>query len=360
MRKRVTAKDVARRAGVSAATVSYVLNDNPTQSISEETRERVRAAIRELQYAPNMAAKALRRSESGCVGVVIKKNLTVPRFSQMLEGIQEELEARGYNIMLCGDRVQGNGYPDYLNAYLENRVDGVIYIGTDNAGPDAESRAFIGRERVPFVVFDCREEAAEYSTADLDYEGGARLVAGRVFARAARRVLYLRPEMDTPQERLRERAVREAAASHPGIELDVCRVPIDASNVEAWDERYSRGSTEQTRELVDQLVRRFVEHARGLQAGDAVICSWSNWIEAIRAMSPVSGLVYGELACNGETLITADYFTRLPNVETGALCARLVLAQVDGGEPRHELVGLGCSLGGGPAIAPAGREATGS
>ena len=343
MGKRVTAKDVARRAGVSAATVSYVLNDNPTQSISPETRKRVQDAIRELQYAPNMAAKALRRSESNCVGVVIKKNLTVPRFSQMLEGIQEELEAHGYNIMLCGDRLRPNGYVDYLNLYLENRIDGVIYLGTDLGGPDEATCAVIERERLPFVAFDCEAASGPYATVNLDYAGGAREVAESVFAELPRKVLYLRPQIQNAQETQREQGVREVAQRFPSCALEVAEVPITSENLDVWDVRYSHGATAANHELVSKLVGSFLERAQGMGAGDAVVCSWSSWIEAIRAASPVAGLTFAELASNGEALIAADYYTRLPNVATGALCAKLLLEQVEGKPSRHELVPLSCT-----------------
>ena len=82
MAKRVTLKDIARAADVTTATVSYVINNTPGQSIAAETRERVQRAARELNYVPNSAARALRRRRSGCVGVVAKKNLAVPRFSR--------------------------------------------------------------------------------------------------------------------------------------------------------------------------------------------------------------------------------------------------------------------------------------
>ncbi|MEU1518453.1 LacI family DNA-binding transcriptional regulator [Streptomyces sp. NPDC005811] len=66
-RRRVTSGDVAREAGVSRATVSYVLNDTPHQKISETTRERVREAVARLGYAPSAAARSLRKGRSDIV-----------------------------------------------------------------------------------------------------------------------------------------------------------------------------------------------------------------------------------------------------------------------------------------------------
>src|SRR3954447_11730402 len=71
VRRRVTATDVAREAGVSQATVSYVLNDTPGQTIPEQTRQRVRAAMDRLAYTPHAAARALRRGHSDTVLFVL-------------------------------------------------------------------------------------------------------------------------------------------------------------------------------------------------------------------------------------------------------------------------------------------------
>lgn len=70
--RRVTAKDVARRAGVSQSTVSYVLNDTPNQTISDDTKKRVRLAAEELNYMPSAAARTLRRGTSDTVLVIIR------------------------------------------------------------------------------------------------------------------------------------------------------------------------------------------------------------------------------------------------------------------------------------------------
>ena len=77
MKHKVTIKDVAKVAGVSATTVSYVLNNNENQTISEETKERVLSAAQELRYVPNYAARIMKNSESHCVGVVMNIDISM-------------------------------------------------------------------------------------------------------------------------------------------------------------------------------------------------------------------------------------------------------------------------------------------
>ena len=97
--RRVTATDVAREAGVSQATVSYVLNDTPGQTIPEQTRLRVRAAMDRLGYAPNAAARTLRRGRSDAVLFVLPDWPLGAAVAAIIEGLTEELEAHGLSLL---------------------------------------------------------------------------------------------------------------------------------------------------------------------------------------------------------------------------------------------------------------------
>ncbi|SCI03731.1 Degradation activator [uncultured Collinsella sp.] len=330
MGKRVTLKDIATAAGVTTATVSYVLNDTPGQKIAPETRERVLKAARELSYVPNSAARTLRARRSQCVGVVAKKNLAVPRFSQTIRGIQSRLEDIGYNLLLCTNKVKKGGLSDYLIAYLEGRIDGIIFLGKDNVGPSAESVEVIERERVPFVAYDCVERASAYSTVDFDYRGGARLLAERVLAPAPRRLLYIAPDIDAPQERQRVEGLFDALKNSPETELIELTVPITLDNLDTWDLRYSIGATPEGDELTASFARALREAVDGLERGDAVIASWSGWTEPIRYRCRERGIVTAELANNGESNFYPDLCVRLPNFDAGVACADELLSLIDG------------------------------
>ena len=204
MGRHTTLKDVAQAAGVTTATVSYVINNTPGQTISPKTRERVLEAVAELGYMPNAHARTLRSRRISCVGVVIHKNLAVPRYSQMVYGIQERLEQRGYSVLLLGNTVGLQGYTDYVSAYLEGQIGGIIFIGTEDQTPDPDSIRILQNEHAPLVVFNCKQDADTYSTVDYDYAGGARLIAERVMSTGPKRLLYFEPQIDTEQERQRE------------------------------------------------------------------------------------------------------------------------------------------------------------
>ena len=163
MKTKPTIRDIANAAGVTPATVSYVLNQNARQTTSAQTRERVLAAAREMGYLPSAAAKVVRGSPSCCVGVAIEKDLNTNRFNLVLQGIRDQMEQRGYNLMLCGFDRRHSIYPDYIRNALEGRIDGVIFIGKDNEGPSAQAEALVLRHQIPFVVYDCGLEEKPYS-----------------------------------------------------------------------------------------------------------------------------------------------------------------------------------------------------
>ncbi len=96
---RVTAKDVARAAGVSQATVSYVLNDTPGQTIPEETRTRVRDAVQRLGYTPSAAARTLRRGRSDVVLLVLPDLHIGSAIAALIEKLEGELEAQGLALV---------------------------------------------------------------------------------------------------------------------------------------------------------------------------------------------------------------------------------------------------------------------
>jgi LacI family transcriptional regulator len=152
-RKRVTRKDVAERAGVSVAVVSYVINDGP-RPVTPETRAKVEKAIEELDYFPNELARSLRLQQSLTIGL-ITPNFTNPVYAEVAAGIQEICLPNGYLTLF----VYSGGDPDrertLIHMFRAKRVDGVIMqpIAPD---PPAAIKP-LRRARTPVVLLqhDC-------------------------------------------------------------------------------------------------------------------------------------------------------------------------------------------------------------
>jgi LacI family transcriptional regulator len=125
--KRVSARDVAALAGVSVTTVSRVLNDKG-DDLAEATRERVRAAARELGYQANAAAVALRRGRTGTIGLVVP-DIGDQYFHRIARGIEDTVRPEGYGIVFCNtDRVVARE-AEAVELLLGKSVDGIVLCG---------------------------------------------------------------------------------------------------------------------------------------------------------------------------------------------------------------------------------------
>jgi DNA-binding LacI/PurR family transcriptional regulator len=141
--RRPTSADVARRAGVSRATVSYVLNNAPHQTIPDATRQRVLDAARDLDYTPHAGARALRAGESDLVLLITGGVPYGPNLSIIITALDAVVAAGGRSLVLWGQQD-----PHDLRAALAHLQPGVIItLGRF----DDEQRALLDRARIPYV-----------------------------------------------------------------------------------------------------------------------------------------------------------------------------------------------------------------
>lgn len=163
VRKQVSVRDVAGEAGVSPATVSYILNDTPGLSFTPETRQRVLAAAEKLHYVANQAAKTLGSGraegivQSKLIGVVIPQTENKRKESHIMFGnpfygtflSAVELEARraGYQLILSGT----NPGQSYIDIAKSRTLDGVIILGAYPSDDEAEYKKY----KIPAVLVDC-------------------------------------------------------------------------------------------------------------------------------------------------------------------------------------------------------------
>jgi DNA-binding LacI/PurR family transcriptional regulator len=126
-----TSADVARRAGVSRATVSYVLNDTAGGRVGEQTRQRVRAAAAELGYVPHAAARSLRAGHTGIVLLTIPEIVFGPLFSRFLHEMRTGLRAHGYTTVIYGT----SGEEAQASAWAELRPTAVVSSVTSGLTP---------------------------------------------------------------------------------------------------------------------------------------------------------------------------------------------------------------------------------
>lgn len=276
-RRFATVKDIAEAAGVSATTVSYVLNQNRNQSISADTTQRVLEAARLLNYIPHNAARIMRNDKSGCVGIVMNRSFRIQRFSNVVAGIMDVMNRQDYRVLLCEGKRKGPLYAIYLEDYFRYQLDGLIFICDQNEGPDIEDEGVIVKNQIPVVVFDSQEQGKPFGTVDFDYYEGTRGIVESLIGTATRHLIYLCPSYNNRQEFLREQAVRDVVSSRPLISLEIMRRSPSGEIHTEVDRR------EEASDYFDVFIQAGLrEQLKKMGEEDIVLCDWAWWLPYVR------------------------------------------------------------------------------
>ena len=118
--------EIAKRAGVSSAAVSRYFNDG---YISEEKREKIRRVVEETGYRPSVQAQTLRTKKTKMIGVIVPK-VASASIGRVVEGILSVLNGRKYQMLLAVTQNDPEKELEYLDAFSEKQVDGVILVAT--------------------------------------------------------------------------------------------------------------------------------------------------------------------------------------------------------------------------------------
>lgn len=166
-----TIHDVARLAGVAPITVSRVINNSGY--ISQETRDRVEAAIVELGYVPNIIARSLRSKRTNTLALVLT-DITNPFFTAIARGVEDTASDAGFTVIYCNTDESVDEEAKYLQLLLQKQVDGILLVP---ARSTSRSFELISEQGTPVVVLDRRvpNVAADVVRCD-SVEGAYRLI----------------------------------------------------------------------------------------------------------------------------------------------------------------------------------------
>ena len=176
-----TLKDVARETGLTVTTVSRVLNNRGY--ISEETREKVYAAMKKLNYRPNEVARSLSKKSTNTIGVIVP-HIRHPYFSELISNLENEASKRGYKMILCNSQEKENKEREYLEMCTSNRVAGIVLC---SAGVAVEE--FQG-SNIPLITI---ERYMENGTASVECDNrqGGKLAAEHLIACGCKNLLHI-------------------------------------------------------------------------------------------------------------------------------------------------------------------------
>ena len=190
-------EDVARRAGVSTATVSRVLSGKPY--VSEELRERVLETVRELKYRPSRVARSLRIQRSSIIGLIIS-DIQNPFFTSAVRAVEDVAQQRQYSVFLCNSDEDFDKELTYIELMLAEQVAGMI------VSPTASSNEVYQRlveMRVPVVAIDRRVKDVEMDMVVGDNTTAACAVVTHLIENGYQRIgaVLGTPDVSTGAER---------------------------------------------------------------------------------------------------------------------------------------------------------------
>ncbi|PNY79311.1 LacI family DNA-binding transcriptional regulator [Deinococcus koreensis] len=213
-----TIKDVSRRANVSTATVSRVLNGE--RWVAEATREAVLRAVQELNYKPNAVARSLINAQTKTLAILFPK--VSDMFSgTVLSGIEDAAQAQGFSVIVCRTGGGRERTLEYLQVLAEKRVDGIIFASEVLR---EEYAAFIRRLNIPLVVLSGETQDAAIPTVRCDDHQAAYAATGYLIGLGHERIgMLYGGAHETPEQHGRLQGFFEAHRDH-GLAVDEAQV----------------------------------------------------------------------------------------------------------------------------------------
>jgi DNA-binding LacI/PurR family transcriptional regulator len=185
----VTMRDIAESTGLSQSTVSRVLNGAPTVvPISAETRDRVLAAAKELQYRPNPLARGLRGASTMLLGLIVRE-ITDPFFAGAIEAVTVEAARRGYNVVLGAAHARADEAIALWGVLEARHCDGILLLGDMRDQPRLV--ADLAGASVPVVALWQGAEPGGIASVSVDNAGGIHAVLDHLGRLGHRRIAFV-------------------------------------------------------------------------------------------------------------------------------------------------------------------------
>ena len=178
-------KDIAKDLNLSVVTISKVLRDHP--DISQETRQRVLKRMKELNYRPNLAARALVTGRSYIAGLVVP-DLVHPFFGQVAKGLSQGLRKKGYSVVLSSSEDDPELERQEIELLLARRVDVLIVASTQST---VESFQRLTELKVPYVLIDRKFDGLAANFVGVDDGAVGALATTHLIDVGCRRIAHI-------------------------------------------------------------------------------------------------------------------------------------------------------------------------
>lgn len=204
-----TIRDVAKRAGVSPASVTRVIGGYP--NVSDSLRERVLEAVNEVGYKPDLLAAGLRRGTTNTVGVIINDILN-PAIAQMVDIIESELREAGYGVVFANSNGDPANDLEGLRLVLARRVDALIASFADDQ--QEELARNLTNPDIPTLLLDRQMNVDGVSAVLTDHYSAAVLLTQHLIDMGHTRIALVNGSLSGYPSRERAKAVRDTMAKN--------------------------------------------------------------------------------------------------------------------------------------------------
>jgi DNA-binding LacI/PurR family transcriptional regulator len=213
-----TIRDVARLAGVSAITVSRVINKKGYVSLG--TRDKVKRAIRALDYHPNVLARSFVTGESRMIALIIP-DITNQFYATVARGVQDAAKDKGYHLLLCNTDGNQEEELEYMGMARERRIDGLAITPPETSENKKSDRYLqqLRGESFPIVMIGQRMDSPEIDIIKTDNQGGAHQAITYLIGQGHRRIAFIGGPLFQGGGPDRLRGYRQALKDH-GLEAD--------------------------------------------------------------------------------------------------------------------------------------------
>lgn len=197
---------VAKRAGVSTATVSRVMNG--TANVSPETAQRVREAVEALNFYPDINARALGSGRSGLYGLIIS-DITNPYFPELVKAFEDIAVEHGQDVLIANTDYDPKRMETCVIRMLQRKVDGVAIMTSEM---DERLIRTFSQRQIPTVFMDTTAKGA--SSVSVDYAGGITEAMQHLFGLGHREIAFISGPLTLRSARLRAQAFQKALRDH--------------------------------------------------------------------------------------------------------------------------------------------------